>query len=101
MSLELDITKTNYVILEDNTQYYYTIKPFELSNALGNVVAVLREFAFIKNEENKEEFCYRLYKTKEGNWYDIMDLKSSVQYDILRRLKIAMDMQETALNQYE
>src|SRR5687767_5693197 len=101
MSREVNIATTNYVILEDNTQYFYTTTPFELTNGLGNVVAVLREFVFIKNGENSEQFSYKLYKTKEGNWYDIMDMKSSVEYDILRRLKTAMDIEETAPKQYE
>jgi len=97
MSSEFEITTINYVILEDNARYFYAVKPFELTNVLGNVVAVLSEFVFIKEGENNEQFCYKLYKTKEGNWYDILDIKSSVDYNILRRLKTAMDMQEPSL----
>jgi len=91
MSRELDLTTTNQVILEDNTQYFYTINPFELTNALGNVVAVLREFVFIKNGENNEQFSYKLYKTKEGNWYEIPGENPSAANDIIRSLKSAID----------
>jgi hypothetical protein len=91
MSQELSITTTNRVILEDNTQYFYTINPFELTNPLGNVVAVLREFIFIKNGENGEKFCYKLYKTKEGNWYDVPGKNPFSANDILRNLKSAID----------
>lgn len=97
MSREADITTTKRVILDDNTHYFYTVKPFELTNTLGNLVAVLQEFSFVQDGENSGQFCYRLYKTKEGNWYDILDIKSSVDYNILRRLKAAMDMQEPSL----
>ena len=91
MSRELDITTTNQVILEDNTQYFYTINHFELTNALGNVVAVLQEFVFIKNGENNEQFFYKLYKTKEGNWYEIPGENPSAANDIIRSLKSAID----------
>ena len=91
MNPELDITTTNQVILADNTQYFYTINPFQLTNALGNVVAVLREFVFIKNGENNEQFSYKLYKTKEGNWYEIPGENPSAANDIIRSLKSAID----------
>ena len=39
---------SNQIILEDNSQFYYTIKPYDLSNALGNIVAVLQEYYFTK-----------------------------------------------------
>lgn len=90
MSREIDTTKTNRVILEDNTEYLYSIKPFELRNTLGAIIAVLQEFTFSKIGAN-DRSCYKLYKTREGNWYDIGDLKSSVDYSVLRRLKAAMD----------
>lgn len=86
-----DTAKTNQVILEDNTQFVYTVKPFELKNALGSIVAILQEFIFKKIPESSDAPCYKLYKTREGNWYDIDDLKSSIDYSILRRLKAAMD----------
>ena len=91
MSRDLNTAKTNQVILEDNTQYFYTVKPFELKNTLGHTVATLQEFSFTKSAENTDQVCYKLYKTKEGNWYDIPDLKSSIDYPILRQLKAAMD----------
>ena len=56
MILEEDIAVTNYVILEDNSRYFYTVRPFELRNALGNIVAVLKEFVFIKSP--KKSFFY-------------------------------------------
>lgn len=95
MILEENVATTNYVILEDNSQYSYTVHPFELRNALGNIVAVLKEFVFTKSQDSAEHNCYKLYQTKEGNWYDIADLKSPVEYNLLRRLKTAMDMKKT------
>lgn len=91
MSRELNTAKTNQVILDDRTQYFYTIKPFELKNGLGATVAILQEFIFTKDAEGNDQACYKLYKTKDGNWYDIQDLKSAMDYPVLRRLKAAMD----------
>ena len=36
------------IILEDKSQFYYTIKPYELSNALGNIIAVFQEYILQK-----------------------------------------------------
>ncbi len=79
------------IILEDNTLFYYTIKPYELTNALGNIIAVLQEYNFTKKDDNDEQFSCKLYKTKEGNWYDINDSNSLLEYGILRALKLAID----------
>ncbi len=66
---------SNQITLEDNSQFYYTIKPYELTNALGNIIAVLQEFNFTKNDDNSGQFSCKLYRTKEGNWYDIEEAK--------------------------
>ena len=97
MNQESTTTTTNQIILEDNSQFFYSIKPFELTNALGNIVAILQEYIFIKGDDNNQESCYKLYKTKEGNWYEITDIRTSTEYNILRRLKAAMEIQETPL----
>ena len=55
------------LILEDKSQYYYSIKPFKICNSLGAVMATLLEYSISNNTSQN----YKLYKTKEGNWYDI------------------------------
>lgn len=97
MSQDEKNTPTDYVILEDNSQYFYSVHPFELKNSLGTVAAILREFVFVKSGDETGCFSYRLYKTKDGNWYDITNLKSAVDYNILRLLKTAMDAKENVL----
>ena len=62
---------SNQIILEDNSQFYYTITPYELTNALGNIIAVLQEYTFTKKDNNNGQFSCKCYRTKEGNWYDI------------------------------
>ncbi len=75
------------IILEDKSQYFYSVNPVEISNALGSVIAILDEYS-ITNSSGQN---YRLYKTKEGNWYDISERNSSVNSTILRALKSALD----------
>ena len=85
---------SNQIILEDNSQFYYTITPYELTNALGNIIAVLQEYNFTKKDENNGQFSFKLYKTKEGNWYDIEEVKILTEKSILRMLKSAIDAKE-------
>lgn len=85
---------SNQIVLEDNSQFYYTIKPYELTNALGNIIAVLQEYNFTKNDDNNEQFSCKLYKTKEGNWYDIAEANFFIEKTNLRKLKSAIDARE-------
>jgi hypothetical protein len=80
------------IILEDGSHFYYTTNPYELKNALGNTIALLQEYNFTKKEE-PHPFTCKLYKTKEGNWYDIEEAKIGEQ-KILRMLKSAIDSKE-------
>jgi len=84
----------NQIILEDNSQFYYTITPYELTNALGNIIAVLQEYNFTKKDNNNGQFSCKLYRTKEGNWYDIEETKILTEKGILRMLKSAIDAKE-------
>ena len=84
----------NQITLEDNSQFYYTTKPYEVTNALGYNIAVLQEYNFIKLGDNEAQFSCRLHKTKEGNWWDIQETKMSLEKGIVRMLKSAIDTKE-------
>ena len=87
---------SNQITLEDNSQFYYTIKPYELTNALGNIIAVLQEYNFTK-DDNTGQFSCKLYRTKEGNWYDIEEANRMVEKGVLLALKLAIDNAPRAL----
>ena len=87
---------SNQIILEDNSLFYYTITPYELTNALGNIIAVLQEYNFTEKDDNRGQFSCKLYKTKEGNWYDIEEAKIDTEKGILRMLKSAIDAKENS-----
>ena len=77
MSQPLKSFSVNQVILEDKTTYCYIIKPYELKNPLGNIVAVLKEYSFTKKDDNSGVCIFKLYKTKEENWYDLEENNSA------------------------
>jgi hypothetical protein len=85
---------SNQITLEDKSQFYYTVKPYELTNMLGNVIAVLQEYHFTKKEETAMPLSCKLYKTKEGSWYDIEETKIVSEKAVLRMLKSAIDFNE-------
>lgn len=86
----------NEIILSDNSKFFYTIGPFEMTDVLGHVVAILQEYTFIKIDEENDEHSYKLYKTKDGNWYEINSIKGSQENNILRQLKTSLNLQETS-----
>jgi hypothetical protein len=82
-----EITPVNKFILAENKQYSYTVQPFELTNILGAVVAVLDEY-FIINSNGE---TYKLYKTHDGNWYDMPEANKDVDKSVLLGLKLGID----------
>lgn len=80
------------ITLEDGSQYYYTIQPFEMKNILGAVVAVLDEYLFTKKGASE---TYKLYRTKDGNWYDISNGITEQNTILLRYLKQAISSKES------
>jgi hypothetical protein len=94
MSDALKNISSHQITLEDNSQFYYTIAPYELTNSLGNIIAILQEYNFERTGTFNGQFSGKLYKTKEGNWYDIDDLNIFSDKGIVRMLKSAIDAKE-------
>ena len=90
MAGELIEVNANQMILEDNREYSYTIKPFETTNSLGAVVATL-EVHSITNLAGEK---YKLYKTTQGNWYDIPETNNAVDKATIMSLKFAINSRE-------
>jgi len=85
---------SNQVVLEDGSVFYYSISPYDLTNALGNNIAILQEYNFAKKGDESGQFTCKLYKTKDGNWYDFEDTKTTFEKGTLRLLKSAIDNKE-------
>ena len=84
----------NQINLEDNSQFSYTIIPYELTNSLGSIIVILQEYNFTKKGDNNGQFSCKLYRTKEGNWYDFEDAKTTVEKGTWRLLKSAIAAKE-------
>jgi len=84
-----DVIKAQ-LILEDNRQYFYSITPVEIRNSLGVVLDTLFEYSI----SNSTPQTFKLYKTKEGNWYDIPDANPTSEKALLMKLKLAINSQE-------
>jgi hypothetical protein len=85
--MEIRTEEIMQIILSDSGGFSYTIKEVEITNILGNAVAVLDEY-FVTNSAGGN---YKLYKTKEGNWYDMPDANMSVNQRKLMFLKVAIE----------
>ena len=88
-----DVIKTQ-LILEDKSQYFYSITPVEIRNSLGVVLAILFEYSI----SNSTPQNFKLYRTKEGNWYDISDANPTSEKALLMSLKLAINSQEKSKN---
>lgn len=87
--MEMDIKKEEIkeIVLSDSSRFFYSIKQVRITNILGAAVAVLDEY-FITNTAGEK--C-KLYKTKEGNWYNVPEANKEVDKDVLLRLKLGID----------
>ena len=62
MQTELINAEKKQVSLEDGSLYFYTIKPVEIQNSLGAIIAVLDEY-FITNFADE---TYKFIRQKSG-----------------------------------
>jgi hypothetical protein len=87
--MEIRTEETMQIILSNSERFSYKIKQVEITNILGAAVAVLDEY-FVTNSVGEN---YTLYKTKEGNWYDVAEANKGVNKRILLALKLKIDSQ--------
>jgi len=59
----------NQINLEDNSQFYYTISPYELTNALGNGIALLQGIIFLQERWKQQGFTCKIILHKMMNFY--------------------------------
>ena len=45
-------------------------------------MAVLKEYNLTKESDNNGQFSCKLYRTKEGNWYDI-EVAKNITYNLV------------------
>jgi hypothetical protein len=87
MEIDTKTEEIREIVLNSNSRFSYTIKQVEITNILGAAVAVLDEYS-ITNSAGEN---YKLYKTKEGNWYDVPEANKGVDKGVLMVLKLGID----------
>ncbi|MBR2647886.1 MAG: hypothetical protein ACRCSM_02735 [Sediminibacterium sp.] len=82
------------LILDNGNCYLYTIQPYEMKNVLGAVVALLDEYSFTKKGTSE---TFKLYRTKEGNWYNLGENTDTAQTQLFLEIKTAISIYEEQL----
>ena len=72
----------NHIIVEDNSR---------------TILAFLQKYNFTKQGDNNSQFSCKLYKTKEGSWYNVEEATIDIEKGILRMLKSAIDSNKIVL----
>ena len=70
--------------------YTYTIQDAAITNALGTVIATLTEYKLTGSAGD----TISLFRTTEGNWYDMKQSDSPFKNAIMAALKTAIDQKE-------
>jgi hypothetical protein len=83
MEKELIEAVKKQIFLEDGSLFSYTIKKVEITNILGAAIAILDEYTIT----NSSGESYKLYKTNEGNWYDVEDANPDADTFRLMQIK--------------
>jgi hypothetical protein len=82
------------LILEDGRCFLYTTLPYEMKNVLGAVVALLDEYSFTQKGTSE---TFKLYRTKEGNWYNLGENTDTTQTQLFLELKTAISVYDKQL----
>lgn len=82
------------IFVQDGNSYAYTTVFVNAENPLGIVKATLKEYTLYKIAET-ELLIGKLYKTKEGNWYD-MPGNTPINPLLRTMIKMAIDESEKA-----
>ncbi len=81
---------TNQQVSVNGLLYSYTIQDAQITNALGTVIATLTEYKLTGSAGD----LISLYRTHEGNWYDLKQSDSPFKNAIMVALKTAIDQKE-------
>ena len=81
------------ITVKDGSKYFFTTSWYNAENPLGVIKATLKEYSVYKMD-NSNTFIGRLYKTDDGNWYDLTS-NDSINSLLATSLKIAVDNLES------
>jgi len=77
------------IIVKDGNKYFYTISSYNAENPLGVIKATLKQYTLY----DSENLLGKLYKTDDGNWYDL-PMTNSINSLLATFIKMAIDESE-------
>ncbi len=86
------------VLNTSNQTLYYSTAETEIRNPIGKVSATLIEYVITADKEDAEDIFCKLYKTKEGFWYDPVYSAEQVDNITKHSIKAAIDAAENKHN---
>lgn len=79
------------LVLDNGNCYLYSVQPYEMKNVLGATVAILDEYSFTKKGTLE---TFKLFRTKEGNWYNVVENTGTTQTQLFLEIKTAIRVYE-------
>ena len=82
------------VLKTTNQTLYYSTAETVIRNPIGKVSATLIEYVITADKEDGADIFCKLYKTKEGFWYDPVSSNEQVDNNTKHSIKAAIDAAE-------
>lgn len=82
------------ILKTNNKAFNYSTAETEIKNAIGKVSATLVEYIITACDESSADIFCKLYKTKEGFWYDPSMQDELVDNKTKHSIKAAIDVAE-------
>ncbi len=83
------------ILKTSNQTLYYSTVETVIRNPIGKVSATLIEYVITTDKEGAEDVLCKLYKTKEGFWYDPVSMEDQVDNNTKHNIKAAIDAAES------
>ncbi len=82
------------ILKTSNQTLYYSTLEAVIKNPIGKVSATLIEYIITTGKEDTSNIFCKLYKTKEGFWYDPASTGDQVDIKTKHSIKAAIDAAE-------
>ena len=82
------------ILKTSNQTFYYSTEEAVIKNPIGKVSATLIEYLITTDKEEAANIFCKLYKTKEGFWYDPASPDDHVDTKTKHNIKAAIDAVE-------
>lgn len=85
---------TSIILKTSNQTLYYSTVEAVIKNPIGKISATLIEYVITIHKEDASNIFCKLYKTKEGFWYDPVNPEDQIDIKTKHSIKAAIDAAE-------